>query len=71
MYHNIIRNFHKLNDFLSKFQPKTTKFEFPDLFKTKSQDEENLKSLDEAKKAFKSYIKRNKDRPDVPSWFSF
>ncbi|XP_072938311.1 large ribosomal subunit protein uL23m [Epargyreus clarus] len=45
--------------------PKTTKFEFPDLFKKKSQDEENLKSLDDAKKAFKGYIKRNTDRPDV------
>lgn len=47
------------------------KFEFPDIFKnSKDDDEENLKSLDEAKKSFKNYIDRNKDRPDVPSWFS-
>ncbi|XP_013183700.1 large ribosomal subunit protein uL23m [Amyelois transitella] len=51
--------------------PKSMKFEFPDLFESsKDEEEENMKSLDEAKKSYKTYIDRNKDRPDVPSWFS-
>ncbi|CAH2267297.1 probable 39S ribosomal protein L23, mitochondrial [Pararge aegeria] len=51
--------------------PKTMKFEFPDIFEKKKGDtEDDMKSLDEAKKSFKSFIQRNKDRPDIPSWFS-
>ncbi|KAL0821132.1 hypothetical protein ABMA28_005753 [Loxostege sticticalis] len=51
--------------------PKGQTFEYPDLFeKSKDDDEENMKSLEEAKKSFKNYIDRNKDRQDVPSWFS-
>lgn len=47
------------------------KFEFPDIFQKKKGDtDDDMKSLDEAKKSFKSFIKRNKDRSDVPSWFS-
>ncbi|XP_049872182.1 probable 39S ribosomal protein L23, mitochondrial [Pectinophora gossypiella] len=51
--------------------PKDMKFEFPDIVdKAKENKEENEKSLEDAKKTFKAYIDRNKDRPDVPSWFS-
>lgn len=47
------------------------KFEFPNIFeKSKDDREENEKSLEDAKKTYKSYIERNKDRSDVPSWFS-
>lgn len=46
-------------------------FEFPDIFAGKKEDgEENLKSLDEAKNNFRKYLDRNKDRPNLPSWFS-
>ncbi|CAG9790972.1 unnamed protein product [Diatraea saccharalis] len=51
--------------------PKNMSFEFPNIFeKVEDQDDENMKSLDDAKKSFKSYIDRNKNRSDVPSWFS-
>ncbi|KAJ0175064.1 hypothetical protein K1T71_009205 [Dendrolimus kikuchii] len=51
--------------------PKTMKFEFPDLFSTKTDEEqEREKSLEEAKKSYKKYIEQNKNRPDIPSWFS-
>lgn len=51
--------------------PKTMKFEFPDLFAGKiSEEEEHMKSLDETKKGFRTYLNQNKDRPDIPSWFS-
>ncbi|XP_041980452.1 probable 39S ribosomal protein L23, mitochondrial [Aricia agestis] len=51
--------------------PKTMKFEFPDIFEKKKGDlDDDMKSLDEAKKSFKTYLRRNKDRSDVPSWFS-
>ncbi|KAJ2938434.1 hypothetical protein O0L34_g12876 [Tuta absoluta] len=51
--------------------PKGTTFKFPELFdKAKEDQEEQEKSLDEAKKSFKKYIDRNKNRSDVPSWFS-
>lgn len=53
------------------FQPKDVTFKFPDLFDNKkNEDEENMKSLDEAKKTFSEYLDKNKDRKDVPSWFS-
>lgn len=57
---------------VSIFQPKTMKFEFPEgLCGDKNDDEnEDLKSLDEAKKSFQTFIDRNKNRSDVPSWFS-
>ncbi|XP_053612122.1 large ribosomal subunit protein uL23m [Plodia interpunctella] len=51
--------------------PKSMQFEFPNIFENaKDEEEESMKSLDEAKKSYKNYIDRNKDRPDVPSWFS-
>ncbi|XP_050349747.1 probable 39S ribosomal protein L23, mitochondrial [Nymphalis io] len=51
--------------------PKTMKFDFPNIFEKKKGDgDDDMKSLDEAKKSFKNYIERNKDRSDVPSWFS-
>lgn len=47
------------------------KFEYPKLFAEKNTvEEDDMKSLDEAKKTFKGYLERNKDRSDVPSWFS-
>lgn len=53
------------------FQPKDQKFEYPDLFAAKKEDEEEQqKSLDDAKNTFKQYIEQNKNRSDVPSWFS-
>lgn len=46
-------------------------FEFPNLFEKDQDDKaENEKSLAEAKKTYRAYIDRNKDRKDVPSWFS-
>lgn len=46
-------------------------FKYPDLFEgLKKEDEESMKSLDEAKKSFNDYLERNKERTDVPSWFS-
>ncbi|XP_063539945.1 large ribosomal subunit protein uL23m [Cydia strobilella] len=51
--------------------PKDMKFEYPKLFlDQKEAEDEDAKSLDEAKKTFKGYLERNKDRSDVPSWFS-
>ncbi|CAH4022225.1 probable 39S ribosomal protein L23, mitochondrial [Pieris brassicae] len=51
--------------------PKTTTFEFPNIFEKKKGDvEDDLKSLEETKKTFKQYIERNRDRSDIPSWFS-
>ncbi|VVC96966.1 probable 39S ribosomal protein L23, mitochondrial [Leptidea sinapis] len=51
--------------------PKTMTFEFPNIFEKKKGDlEDDTKSLEETKKSFRKYINRNKDRPDVPSWFS-
>lgn len=51
--------------------PKTMSFEFPDLFASKKDEEvQQEKSLDEAKKSFQKYIDKNKNRPDIPSWFS-
>lgn len=47
------------------------KFEYPDLFeKAKDEVEEQEKALAESKKSFQKYIDRNKNRSDVPSWFS-
>lgn len=47
------------------------KFEFPDLFSgIKDEEKEHEKSLEEAKKSYKKYIDQNKNRPDIPSWFS-
>ncbi|XP_026326088.1 39S ribosomal protein L23, mitochondrial [Hyposmocoma kahamanoa] len=51
--------------------PKNMTFEFPNLFEKDQDDKaENEKSLAEAKKTYRAYIDRNKDRKDVPSWFS-
>ncbi|CAK1580924.1 unnamed protein product [Parnassius mnemosyne] len=51
--------------------PKDMTFKFPEIFDSKKNDEEeNMKSLDEAKKNFSDYLEKNKDRTDVPSWFS-
>lgn len=53
------------------FQPKEITFEFPDLFAGKKDDDEDeLKTLDESKKNFQNYLERNKNRPNLPSWFS-
>uniref|UniRef100_A0A2A4JM57 Large ribosomal subunit protein uL23m n=1 Tax=Heliothis virescens TaxID=7102 RepID=A0A2A4JM57_HELVI len=51
--------------------PKDMKFKYPNIFGTKKDEErDEEKALSEAKKSFQNYIKRNKDRTDVPSWFS-
>lgn len=51
--------------------PKDMKFEYPNLFEmAKDEEEEAEKSLGDAKKSFQKYIDRNKNRSDVPSWFS-
>lgn len=51
--------------------PKDMKFEYPNIFgKEKDGERDEEKALTEAKKSFKNYIERNKDRTDVPSWFS-
>ncbi|XP_013147483.1 PREDICTED: 54S ribosomal protein L23, mitochondrial [Papilio polytes] len=51
--------------------PKDMTFKYPDLFEgLKKEDEDSMKSLDEAKKSFNDYLERNKERTDVPSWFS-
>lgn len=47
------------------------KFEYPNIFeKAKDEVEEQEKAMSEAKKSFKDYIDRNKNRTDVPSWFT-
>ncbi|XP_075979627.1 mitochondrial ribosomal protein L23 [Anticarsia gemmatalis] len=51
--------------------PKDMKFTFPDLFeKSKDDEEEQDKAMAESKKSFQNYIDRNKNRSDVPSWFT-
>ncbi|CAG9566012.1 unnamed protein product [Danaus chrysippus] len=50
--------------------PKTHKFEFPNIFEEKKSSEDDAKALEETKKTFKKFLEKNKDRTDVPSWFS-
>uniref|UniRef100_A0A2M4C2C9 Large ribosomal subunit protein uL23m n=1 Tax=Anopheles marajoara TaxID=58244 RepID=A0A2M4C2C9_9DIPT len=52
--------------------PATMKFEFPDMFPTdaKQKIEDDKKSLDDAKKNYKKFLDKNKDRPGTPGWFS-
>lgn len=45
-------------------------FEFPDIFGNKKEDEDDMKALDEPKKNFRNYLERNKERANLPSWFS-
>ncbi|KAJ8984565.1 hypothetical protein NQ317_006027 [Molorchus minor] len=47
-------------------------FKFPDLFpEGESQAEENYnKSLKEAKQGFDNYLEKNKNRPNMPGWFT-
>ncbi|XP_044255975.1 probable 39S ribosomal protein L23, mitochondrial [Tribolium madens] len=51
--------------------PKEEKFIFPDLFPEdkKAKDEEEA-TIQEAKKGFKEYLEKNKERPNMPGWFS-
>lgn len=54
--------------------PKDVKFTYPDLYpseaEAKKQKREDEKSLDQSKDAFKSFLDRNKKRPDLPGWYS-
>ncbi|XP_018336724.1 probable 39S ribosomal protein L23, mitochondrial [Agrilus planipennis] len=51
--------------------PKEEKFEFPDLFpKEKETKEADEKTLDEVKKGHKKFLEKNKDRHNIPGWFS-
>ncbi|KPI98381.1 39S ribosomal protein L23, mitochondrial [Papilio xuthus] len=46
--------------------PKDMTFKYPDLFEgLKKEDEESMKSLDEAKKSFNDYLEKNKERTDI------
>lgn len=53
-------------------QPKDTKFAFPDIFPADvaQKQEDDTKSLDQAKETYKKYIERNKNRPGTPAWYS-
>jgi hypothetical protein len=54
--------------------PKEVNFTFPDLFpedaESKKQIKEDQKSMDMAKDRYKEFLDRNKNRRDVPGWFS-
>nr|CAH7714420.1 unnamed protein product [Callosobruchus chinensis] len=54
--------------------PKDQVFKFPDLFKDdeqmKEQEQEHERSLKEAKKGFQEYLEKNKERRNLPSWYS-
>jgi large subunit ribosomal protein L23 len=54
------------------FQPKDVQFKFPDLFPETAEKrrEDDRKSLDDAKKGFKEFLDRNKNRPGTPGWYS-
>lgn len=53
-------------------KPKDQKFEFPNLFPEdiKQKQDDDSKSLDQAKEMFKKYQDRNQQRPGTPGWFS-
>ncbi|XP_017784933.1 PREDICTED: probable 39S ribosomal protein L23, mitochondrial [Nicrophorus vespilloides] len=52
--------------------PKDEVFKFPNLFpkEVEESQKQEEKSLEEAKKIYNQYVDRNKDRPNVPGWFS-
>ncbi|KYB27800.1 large ribosomal subunit protein uL23m [Tribolium castaneum] len=51
--------------------PKDEKFVFPDLFpvdnKAKEEEEATIK---QSKEGFKQFLEKNKERPNMPGWFS-
>lgn len=45
-------------------------FEFPDLFPNEKENlEKEEKNMEELMKPYKESLKRNKNRPGIPSWF--
>ncbi|XP_067001531.2 large ribosomal subunit protein uL23m [Anabrus simplex] len=51
--------------------PRDVEFKFPDLFPENKKVEDDKKSLEEAKKGFRTYLEKNKKDPGSPGWFSF
>ncbi|KAJ8912882.1 hypothetical protein NQ315_011205 [Exocentrus adspersus] len=52
--------------------PKGESFEFPDLFPKKDDKEEgdDQKALKAAKQGYQEFLDKNKDRPNMPGWFT-
>jgi large subunit ribosomal protein L23 len=51
--------------------PKDEKFVFPDLFpENKAAKEEEETTLNQAKKGLQEFLEKNKERPNMPGWFS-
>ncbi|KAK9875768.1 hypothetical protein WA026_009561 [Henosepilachna vigintioctopunctata] len=46
------------------------KFDFPDLFPERKEDEADKRTMDEIKDGFKKYLETTKNRPNLPGWFS-
>lgn len=55
--------------------PKEVEFTFPDIFPEDSETKKSIaddeKALDDAKKKYKEFLDRNKNRRALPGWFSF
>lgn len=52
-------------------QPKGETFQFPDLFKEKDKEaSDHEKALEEVKKGYQQFLDRNKNRPNMPGWFT-
>ncbi|XP_023018081.2 mitochondrial ribosomal protein L23 [Leptinotarsa decemlineata] len=54
--------------------PKGETFKFPDLFdvgeEKEKQEQDHEKALKQAKNSFDDFLKKNKERRNMPSWFS-
>lgn len=54
--------------------PKEVSFTYPDLFpensESKKQMKDDEKSMEMAKDRYKEFLERNKNRRDIPGWFS-
>ncbi|CAG9818270.1 unnamed protein product [Phaedon cochleariae] len=53
--------------------PKEESFKFPDLFETETKEkivEDHDKAMKQAKEGFQDFLKKNKDRANMPGWFT-
>ncbi|CAH1113518.1 unnamed protein product [Psylliodes chrysocephalus] len=52
--------------------PKGVEFKFPDLFEEskEKEDEDHEKALKQAKEGFDQFLSKNKDRENMPGWFT-
>ncbi|XP_045479916.1 probable 39S ribosomal protein L23, mitochondrial [Harmonia axyridis] len=49
---------------------KAEKFEFPELYPAKDKDKSEEKTMEQLRKEYSNFIEKNKERPNVPGWFS-